>query len=270
MPPRTTSTPVPSGTALYCTVLYCTVLYCASKDNLYTCAFRYDWQHWDLHGLQVGKCYRKTSKATSFQDYFDFTKSFAVSADDSWMKTGFYGVSATVDKLGDLVVGNPLLYTQSGYDNVPLKFTVGGIGKIMKESTLWGKKLKLYRAKNVIWALKEEITDYKFAGYSLTTGQSRNLGTTIILGAPKADNFRGKVYVCFPDCFTDHNPRYRELRGTKIGEHFGSAVAACDFTGDGGDDLIVGAPNYAKDRNSFNSGRVHVFTERRSNFYRVR
>lgn len=242
----------------------------ASQDSLFACAFRYNWQNWVPNGLQVGKCYKKDSKQGQFNTYFDFTRRFDVVKDNVWMKTGFYGVSVTVNQDGNLVVGNPLLYTQYGYSNKPNKFNVGSIGMIIKKTLPGGRLLsfKRPRGRDVAWATKEEFNNYKFAGYAVSSGQSRNLGGIIILGAPKADNFRGKVYVCI-NCFTDR-VRYNQLTGTNLGEHFGSSVAACDFTGDGNDDLVVGAPNYAKDRNSFSSGRVHVFMEKDNKYQRVR
>ena len=45
----------------------------------------------------------------------------------------------------------------------------------------------------------------------------------------------------------------------KQGEDFGYSVAACDITGDGRDDLIVGSPSYAEDQFHYNVGRLHVF-----------
>ena len=100
---------------------------------------------------------------------------------------------------------------------------------------------------------------FKMTGYQVTTGQFfQGVAASFVVTAPKADNYRGKVHICH-DCF----PAYYEksfqfgIRGVKIGEHFGAAVAACDLTGDGRDDLLVGAPNYG-DRLHYNTGRVHV------------
>ena len=44
-----------------------------------------------------------------------------------------------------------------------------------------------------------------------------------------------------------------------MGEGFGWSVSTCDLNGDGFDDLVVGAPTYAPNRFSYNSGRIHVF-----------
>ena len=50
-----------------------------------------------------------------------------------------------------------------------------------------------------------------------------------------------------------------EIIGLQMEEGFGSSVAACDITGDGRDDLIVGAPFYSPDRTRYNVGRIHIF-----------
>ena len=44
-----------------------------------------------------------------------------------------------------------------------------------------------------------------------------------------------------------------------MGESFGWSVSTCDLNGDGYDDLVVGAPTFAPNRFSYNSGRAHVF-----------
>eukprot|EP00091_Calanus_sinicus_P022357 TRINITY_DN7057_c0_g1_i2.p2 TRINITY_DN7057_c0_g1~~TRINITY_DN7057_c0_g1_i2.p2 ORF type:complete len:131 (-),score=20.67 TRINITY_DN7057_c0_g1_i2:337-729(-) len=112
---------------------------------------------------------------------------------------------------------------------------------------------------------------FKNAGYSLATG---NFFTgnpkSYIVAAPKANNYRGSVYIC-NNCFAERVDRARlgvrfpesakdlEVIGDQIGEGFGVAVTACDITGDGRDDLIVGAPYFSPGRRLFNVGRIHIF-----------
>ena len=100
-------------------------------------------------------------------------------------------------------------------------------------------------------------------GYQVTTGQFvSGRGRSLVVTAPKADNYRGRVHVCH-DCFSSPRNSERliqfEISGVNLGEHFGAAVAACDLTGGGRDHLFVGAPNYG-DRHHYNTGRVHVLT----------
>ena len=56
----------------------------ASNDTLYSCAFRYNWEHFDdmvrdsltrknYWKWHAGKCYQKKTSQTSFQDLVDFT-----------------------------------------------------------------------------------------------------------------------------------------------------------------------------------------------------
>ena len=106
------------------------------------------------------------------------------------------------------------------------------------------------------------INNFKFTGISLTRGKFFTGGkTSIVVGAPKVDNYRGAVYVC-QDCFkTDikQSPKHMTVSGLQMGEGFGTSAAACDINGDGFDDLIVGAPTFSSGRSSKNMGRVHVF-----------
>ena len=236
----------------------------ASGSRLYSCAFRYDWRHWPDGLLQSGKCYKKEASESRFTDYLDFTKNkFQVEPDGNWMVTGFFGVSATVDTDGHLVIGNPVQYSTWGFNSKP-RYTVGSIGKIKKVRVSSGRVPRLFRARgDVGWARREGYNTFKYAGYDVSAGKG-----FLAVGAPKADNYRGKVYVCY-DCFKETSS-YLEVSGVTIGEHFGSSVTACDFTGDGRDDLVIGAPNYAKDRNSYDTGRAHVFIRHDFNFHRAR
>ena len=102
---------------------------------------------------------------------------------------------------------------------------------------------------------------FKMTGYQVTTGQFV-IGDekSYVVSSPKADNYRGQVHICH-NCFPSNNnfkkTKQLEIPGLKMGEHFGAAVSACDLTGDGRDDLLVGAPNYG-DHVHPNTGRVHV------------
>ena len=101
---------------------------------------------------------------------------------------------------------------------------------------------------------------FKFAGSSLTKGKFFSGGTSFVVGAPKANNYRGAVYVC-KDCFGRNKfaSGHMTVEGIQMGEGFGTSAAACDINGDGFDDLIVGAPTFSSGRSSKNMGRVHVF-----------
>ena len=153
------------------------------------------------------------------------------------------------------MVGNPYALDKTGYRVVPYVIS-GSVGTISngvhKDAT-----------SQADWSTKNEERDtmmntFKMTGYQITTGRFiKGDGKSLVVTAPKADNYRGEVYICH-NCFKNYQKMKQfEINGINMGEHFGAAVAACDLTGDGRDDLLVGAPNYG-DRDHPNTGRVHV------------
>ena len=74
----------------------------ASTSTLYSCAFKYSWQDYAFNGQKVGKCFSLTRRNT-WETTFDFTdKNFVKSYDSPWFSRGYYGISSTVDDVGDL------------------------------------------------------------------------------------------------------------------------------------------------------------------------
>ena len=264
----------------------------ASEDKLYSCAFRYNWENFDYGSrenakLRTGKCYKKGT--TGFEDLFDFTKlyekrvrenklriprdnSFEMYVDGDvnfqWLDNGVYGVSSTVDKKGNLVIGNPLDLDKIGNERTPDRIFVGSIGKIenirrgrtlmirpMSKETPWfpikQEDIKSGKKRREDWSLN------RFAGYVVTSGKFFTGDTGLAIGAPKIDNYRGKVWIC-KRCFQPSPKFFPSFNGKKPGEHFGSSLAVCDIDGDGREDLLVGAPNYARTKETYNTGRVDV------------
>ena len=81
---------------------------------------------------------------------------------------------------------------------------------------------------------------------------SYDKGVDYAFSAPSGKNLTGVVYIC-PNCFDDGEEgeefeKTSEVNGHQIGERFGHALCAVDITGDGYDDLVVGAPLHTKDR----------------------
>ena len=77
-------------------------------------------------------------------------------------------------------------------------------------------------------------------------------GVDYAFSAPSGKNLTGVVYIC-PNCFADGKDvkqfkRTSEVNGYQIGERFGHSLCAVDITGDGYDDLVVGAPLHSEDR----------------------
>ena len=71
-----------------------------SNDNLYSCAFRYKWQSYDVRRTKLGRCY--SLSGNKWNKFFDFTGRFRKSSNSPWFYRGIYGFSTTVDDAGDL------------------------------------------------------------------------------------------------------------------------------------------------------------------------
>lgn len=77
-------------------------------------------------------------------------------------------------------------------------------------------------------------------------------------GAPRAENIYGKVIIFqYPNDKNKPLTVKKTVSGEQPGEYFGAALTSCDLNGDGKDELIVGAPQWAKD---IDEGRIYVFT----------
>ena len=256
----------------------------ASKDTLYSCAFRYNMKKFDEGAsiknmkYRTGKCYKKGRTETSFEDLVDFTKVYEgrkkykfprdnkydmCAVGDSnykWWDYGVYGASSTIlvtGKFSHLVIGNPLDLESRGAARSPSRIHVGSIGKIEEESRKTEMK-RTYKKTPWLPPIKndEDWTNSRFAGYTVTSGNFFWGDTGLAIGAPKINNYRGKVFIC-RNCF-ETSPTFRKIDGSKPGEHFGSSLAACDIDGDDRDDLIVGAPHYPESQQTYNSGLVYV------------
>ena len=75
-------------------------------------------------------------------------------------------------------------------------------------------------------------------------------GEHFALGAPSANDFKGRVYVCY-NCFVEDRNKGKDFKvdidmtKKQTGEQFGAALAAVDIDGDGTDELVIGAPFYS-------------------------
>jgi len=246
----------------------------ASEEKLYACAFRHSYAQYSPQKQVIGKCFE--SNGNSMTDLIDFSGRWSPRGGSLWKTNGIYGVSVTVsDKSGSLVVGTPITFDNKGMWNNPY-ISAGSIGLISRGKTLIKPK------NQAPWITSDTDTStmkntFKNGGYSLATGNFFNGNPkSYIVGAPKSHNYRGSVFIC-NNCFggldggsrsRSSNVRYPdsakdlERIGLQIGEGFGTAIAACDITGDGRDDLIVGAPFYSPGRTRYNVGRIHIFQGR--------
>lgn len=97
-----------------------------------------------------------------------------------------------------------------------------------------------------------------FLGYSVSSGCFFDKKIRFYAaGAPRSLESLGKVIIFdFPSKNKKSLSISLTLKGDQIGEYFGASLAACDINGDGRDDLVVGAPQWAAD---VDEGRVYVF-----------
>ena len=181
---------------------------------------------------------------------------------NKWYRGSVYGVSGTVMDRA-LVIGAPLQK-----DKVTLKTT-----DIYSGTVVMIDKKKIFEVDpaKTNFALKKEEGQtgviHKLAGESVNSGVFTSDGTSqVIIGAPKANFLHGKVYIC-GDCFKPGQRRNvdfpdgknMEVTGDNVGERFGKAATGCDLTGDGIDDLIVGAPFSATSVYAFDTGKIYIY-----------
>ena len=95
-------------------------------------------------------------------------------------------------------------------------------------------------------------------GYAVTSGCYFKQGELwFASSAPRAQNMYGYVLV---HRFSGNNKKLevrKFVSGKQRGEYFGAAITSCDLNGDGKDELIVGAPQWAK---NMDEGRIYIFT----------
>ncbi|KAK4297283.1 hypothetical protein Pmani_030290 [Petrolisthes manimaculis] len=96
--------------------------------------------------------------------------------------------------------------------------------------------------------------DYDYYGYSVTSGRFWGQHVSYVSSAPRADLY-GKVYLVGSE-----SGRVEWLTtGPQVGAGFGMVVAAGDVTGDGVDELFVGAPLYVRSE-VWEAGTVFAYT----------
>jgi len=203
-------------------------------------------------------------------------------------------------KKGSAILGHSLTWGQKedefvfGSPNfnlgIPPKTRYGGFGNILRYGKVTENKGVLnnpYKGR-VQWdrfreKLKEEAANIRkqngtagdtpglYLGWSVITGKfsrtSYEKGVDYAFSAPSGKNLTGVVYIC-PNCFADGKDvkqfkRTSEVNGYQIGERFGHSLCAVDITGDGYDDLVVGAPLHSEDRQNPNTGAIYVFRNMR-------
>jgi len=254
----------------------------ATNHSLYICAFRQGADTYSESPTSMGACYQAINQ--SIVQLIDFKKIHWEEGRPetyghwTWrQQNGIYGFSSTVSLDGRLVAGNPTKVNRN-YGSM-LQYNCGTIGEVehgkyrcpgyIDGRTSFFKVDNAYIRENGVDAY---MNLGKLAGYSVSRGMflGKEKPLSYILGAPRADLSKGAVYLC-TDCFGQDisNTFFAELKvdyksftdhdHLHMGEEFGMAVAACDVSGDGKDDLLVGSPGYSESGEHYNTGRVHVF-----------
>ncbi|XP_064089032.1 integrin alpha-PS3-like [Macrobrachium nipponense] len=110
-----------------------------------------------------------------------------------------------------------------------------------------------------------EIDSFSLNGYAVTSGYFFKEGERLYAsGAPRSASSFGKVLIfAFPKPGSEALDVRKVLRGSQVGENFGTALVSADVNGDGLSDLIVGCPVYFEDRDP-GMGRIEIFLSTRT------
>ncbi|XP_066932460.1 integrin alpha-V-like [Clytia hemisphaerica] len=160
-------------------------------------------------------------------------------------------------------------YCQSGFssngllDNEKPLFVYGTPGALRFSGALFA----INDQHKTVTTLKnrDSLKSSSYMGYSSAIGKisdSNEEGyiADVVGGAPRANNMTGMVLIYK---LTDTGSSVLEkfqAPGEKVGTYFGAAVCAVDLDNDGKDDLVVGAPQFAK---IIDEGRVYVYMNRK-------
>ncbi|XP_050437291.1 integrin alpha-PS2 isoform X2 [Adelges cooleyi] len=100
--------------------------------------------------------------------------------------------------------------------------------------------------------------DDSYLGYSVAVGTfGANSESGSAVGMPRGEGLLGKVLLYSTNLTNLYN-----ITGDQMGAYFGYSICVSDVDGDGGDDIIVGAPLYSeftKNDGSYETGRVYVY-----------
>ena len=102
--------------------------------------------------------------------------------------------------------------------------------------------------------------DDSYRGYSLDVAHfDDDIYEDLIVSSPRANNCRGHIEI-----FDANFGLLHVLHGDQVGAYFGSAVIALDLNNDGLNDVVVGAPMFKRDTDSYDLGQVVIFMREKS------
>ncbi len=246
------------------------ILIADRSDTVYACAPKTNQPLSRSQRRYMGTCYKLVSGNERFKNFFELksTLTTGLSNNPLYSLDGPLGVSAVVGDDDSFYVGLPYsLQKQS----LPRRGTHVYSGTVVVYSEV-NQRLEFPSRNNpppFKFAPSEgrhtfqNLQDIQI-GYHVTKGKFTNSNLKeIVIGAPGAVNLKGRIYISkidlgkYPDASTDDF--VARLNGVNTGEGFGTVAVACDIDGDGFDELMIGAPYYAKDYRHYDTGRVHVY-----------
>ncbi|XP_050537137.1 integrin alpha-PS2 isoform X2 [Daktulosphaira vitifoliae] len=137
---------------------------------------------------------------------------------------------------------------------------IGAVGSWFWQGQIYVQNV--YSRPDVIFSNEGPPTDDdSYLGYSVATGNfgfNSESGTAV--GVPRGAGLLGKVVLYNTNLTNLYN-----ITGDQMGSYFGYSICVSDVDGDGGDDIIVGAPlysEYMKNDGSYETGRVYVYLKR--------
>eukprot|EP00095_Tigriopus_kingsejongensis_P006701 maker-scaffold25_size650667-snap-gene-3.23 protein:Tk06701 transcript:maker-scaffold25_size650667-snap-gene-3.23-mRNA-1 annotation:"integrin alpha-ps2-like" len=234
----------------------------STQGDLFTCAPRFRSEQFVTLQDSTGVCVTHKANQLELGNFFNFGV-------DSLRRSGYnlltmMGHSLLMSENNRLVVGAPMARTNDFLWD--LERTVGSI--------IQASPFHLPPADLTPWSSvsRSSVADphtYDLAGSSIVRGRFYHDGEDghYAVGAPKAFNVKGAVYLC-PDCLTRDTNRGANIKfeknsvtveGFQFGSRFGQSICAVDINGDGFDDLVVGAPLFTPRKGVGEGGNVYVF-----------
>ncbi|XP_063893701.1 integrin alpha-PS3 [Helicoverpa armigera] len=163
---------------------------------------------------------------------------------------GQAGSSIAVTKLNTVILGAPGL----------LQWTGGVISMSFLPNDTSTYTTKLLAANPYF---SRDIGPDEYFGYSVESGVFQKDGNILyVAGAPRANIAGGKVLIFEPPILEFKSLNIKTtIRGPQSGSYFGASLCVTDINGDGLDDLLVGAPTYAKNDGGlpYDQGAVFVY-----------
>ncbi|XP_015431891.1 PREDICTED: integrin alpha-5-like, partial [Dufourea novaeangliae] len=119
---------------------------------------------------------------------------------------------------------------------------------------------------NLFPTYEVEFDSGDYSGYAVTSGNYFEKGELwFASSSPHANNMHGKVVIFnFSNNDNKKSTVKKTVYGDQLGEYFGAALTSCDLNNDYKDELIIGAPQWAKD---MDEGRIYILKATHSDVF---